>query len=140
MSNENLHEHSHEHGHTHDHEHQHHHEHNHMHDGHEHSHEHDHNHVHPHNHSHSHEHNHDGSHGHCHCSDKEMDNISKEERTLRLLLNHWVEHNKSHEEGFSEWVEKSRVMGKADTADFIQKAIDLMKKADEMLLEAQKHM
>lgn len=128
MCNGNLHDHNHEHSH----EHEHHHEHSHEHNGMEHCHEHEHIHEHP--------HSHDGGHEHCHYETKNMDNFSKEEKTLSLLLNHWVEHNKSHEEGFNEWVQKSRDMGKVETAEFIQKAIDLMKKADEMLLEAQKHM
>lgn len=148
MCKENLHEHKHTH--EHDHEHEHSHNHNHSHDGKEHVHEHGHSHAHEHGHEHDHEHAHNGGHSHshgedhghkheCKCASVENNNLTKEEKTLKLLLNHWVEHNKSHEEGFKDWVEKSKQMGRAETSDFIKKAIELMEKADEMLLEAQKH-
>jgi len=124
--------------HNHDHEHEH--CHNHEHDGKEHAHGHSHVHAHEHEHCHdeSHTHSHEDDHGHKHES-VANDNLSKEEKTLKLLLNHWVEHNKSHEEGFKDWVEKSKQMGRAETSDAIKKAIEFMEKADEMLLEAQKH-
>ena len=142
-------ENSHEHKHTHEHDHEHEHSHNHNHTMTERNtfmntvlmsmlHEHDHEHAH--NGSHSHSHGEDHGHKHeCKCESVENDNLSKEEKTLKLLLNHWVEHNKSHEEGFKDWVEKSKQMGRSETSDFIKKAIELMEKADEMLLEAQKH-
>lgn len=66
--------------------------------------------------------------------------LNKEEKTLKILLDHWVEHNKSHEEGFKDWIEKSKLMGKVETAEFIQKAVAAMGKADEMLMEAKKNM
>ena len=122
MCKENLHEHSHNHKHDHD--------------GKEHEHEdcHSHEHAHDGDHTHSHEHNHDGK------SESLMsDNLSKEEKTLKLLLSHWVEHNKAHEEGFKEWVEKSKQMGRTEASHSIRKAIEFMEEADAMLLEAQKH-
>jgi hypothetical protein len=142
MCKENSHDHNHihEHNHEHEHEHSHNHNHDHDHDGKEHAHEH--NHIHEHQHQHCHEHAHDGSHTHsheCKCEATGNDSLSKEEKTLKLLLNHWVEHNKSHEEGFKDWVEKSKQMGRVETSDSIKKAIEFMEKADEMLIEAQKH-
>lgn len=91
---------------------------------------------------HNHEHNHDSiGHTHIHHTHETLNgDESKEEKTLKILLGHWVEHNKSHEEGFSEWVDKSKNMGKLETSQFIQKAIDFMKQADTMLEEAEKHM
>ena len=103
------------------------------HHGHEHSHEHE---------EHSHEHVHSGNnHTHevsvdCECKS----NLNKEEETLKVLLVHWVEHNESHEEGFKEWVEKAKSMGKLETSESIQKAVEFMQKADEMLREARKNM
>jgi len=147
MCNENSHDHNHIH--QHDHEHEHCHNHDHQHGGKEHAHEHTH--IHAHDHEHCHEHAHDGSHTHSHgdghghkheCGCETAvgnDSLSKEEKTLKLLLNHWVDHNKSHEEGFKDWVEKSKQMGKIETSDSIRKAIEFMEKADEMLIEAQKH-
>lgn len=123
MNNENLKEHSHNHEHEHSHRH-----------------EHCHNHQHSHSHSNDEEHYHGDNHEHEHKCESAIDSLSKEEKTLKLLLSHWIDHNKSHEKGFEEWVEKSKKMEKVETADFIEKAIEFMKKADEMLLEAQKHM
>ena len=65
---------------------------------------------------------------------------NKDEKTLNILLVHWVNHNQSHEEGFQEWVEKAKAMGKTETAQCIEKAIEYMNKANEMLVEAKKNM
>ena len=113
---------------------------------------HDHEHTHTHAHSHGddcgcgHEHTHAHSHeagcgcGHDHGHDHDTVVENKDEKTLNILLVHWVNHNQSHEEGFQEWVEKAKAMGKTETADCIQKAIEYMNKANEMLVEAKKHM
>lgn len=101
-----------------------------------------HTHEHTHTHTHEHEHGH-GCCGHSHDHEISVDcdsNLSKEEKTLKVLLDHWVEHNKSHEAGFKEWVEKAKSMGKIETSECIQKAIEFMEKADEMLMEAKKTM
>ena len=66
--------------------------------------------------------------------------MSKDEKTLNILLVHWVNHNQSHEEGFREWVEKAKEMGKDETAQYIEKAIEYRQKANDMLTEAKKHM
>lgn len=87
-------------------------------------------------HDHPHGHCHDHSHPHTHGEDGE----SKDEKTLKILLLHWVNHNESHEEGFREWVDKARAIGKDETANSIEKAIEYMQKANEMLVEAKKHM
>lgn len=91
--------------------------------------EHEHEHTHTHEHEHTHEHNHD-------LTLEE----NKDERTLQILLDHWVDHNKSHEESFLEWVLKAKTLGKENTAQCIEKAIEYMKMADNMLVEAKKHM
>jgi nickel/cobalt transporter (NicO) family protein len=85
---------------------------------------------------HGHDHDHDHSHHHSHGDSSE----NKDEKTLKILLVHWVNHNESHEEGFREWVEKAKNIGKEETANYIQEAIEYMKKANEMLMEAKKHM
>ena len=95
-------------------------------------------------------HHHDHDHGHVHtecgCGGScghvhvEEDKISKDEKTLNILLVHWVNHNESHEEGFREWVSKAKEMGKEETAMYIEKAIECMQQANEMLLEAKKNM
>ena len=78
-----------------------------------------------------------GSCDHVHVKE---DQKLKDEKTLNILLVHWVNHNESHEEGFVEWVEKAKEIGKDETAEYIEKAIAYMKQANEMLIEAKKHM
>ena len=75
---------------------------------------------------------------HHHEQDHNSDHFH--EKTLKILLVHWVNHNESHEEGFREWVDKARNMGKDETANNIEKAIEYLQKANEMLIEAKKHM
>ena len=88
---------------------------------------------------HYHDHNH--VHGECGCGGHNHDEeISKDEKTLNILLVHWVNHNESHEEGFREWVTKAKEMGKEETASYIEKAIEYMQQANNMLLEAKKQM
>ena len=84
-------------------------------------------------------HGHDHDHEHIEHSGAAVAE-NKDEKTLNILLVHWVNHNESHEEGFREWVDKARAIGKNDTADNIEKAIEYMNKANEMLIEAKKHM
>ena len=101
---------------------------------------HDHDHVHD-NCEHSHEHVHGGQ-AHPHEVLIERDcklDLCKDEETLKILLDHWVEHNESHVEGFKEWVQKAKSMGKLETAEFILKAIEFMQEADEMLRDAKKN-
>lgn len=88
---------------------------------------------------HGHDHEHDQEHCHSHCSGGSVAE-NKDEKTLNILLVHWVNHNESHEEGFREWVDKARDMGKEETANNIEEAINYLRKANEMLLEAKKNM
>ncbi|CEN77060.1 Uncharacterised protein [[Clostridium] sordellii] len=88
---------------------------------------------------HGHDHEHDQEHCHSHCSGGAVAE-NKDEKTLNILLVHWVNHNESHEEGFREWVDKARDMGKEETANNIEEAIKYLRKANEMLLEAKKNM
>ncbi|MCC0661435.1 MULTISPECIES: zinc transporter [unclassified Clostridioides] len=87
-----------------------------------------------------HEHPHDHTHDHDHEHNHEESSESKDEKTLKILLVHWINHNETHEEGFREWVEKARAIGKEETAKSIEKAIECMEEANKMLLEAKKHM
>lgn len=113
---------------------------------------HDHGHSHEEEHAHAHGddcgcgHDHD-DHGHSHgddcgCGGHDHATVveNKDEKTLNILLVHWVNHNQSHEESFQEWVEKAKAMGKTETAQCIEKAIEYMNKANEMLVEAKKNM
>lgn len=83
------------------------------------------------------------SHDHTHTHESEHEMLgerNKDERTLQILLEHWVDHNKSHEETFLKWVGKANTLGKEETSQFIEQAIEYMKMADNMLIKARKLM
>jgi nickel/cobalt exporter len=67
-----------------------------------------------------HEHHKGHSHaGHHHHENENTDVLRK----LQVLLEHWVEHNDSHIEGFREWAEKAVAAGEEEIAREIQLAI-----------------
>ena len=55
---------------------------------------------------------------------------------LQVLLTHWLQHNESHGAEYLKWAEVARQDGHATTAEFIEQAVDLLKKADESLEKA----
>jgi len=55
---------------------------------------------------------------------------------LQVLLTHWLQHNKSHGSEYLKWAEVARQDGRATTAEFIEQAVALLKKADESLEKA----
>ena len=87
-------------------------------------------------HSHEHPHDHDHDHDHEHADLSGMSDSEKAMKTLELLLDHWVEHNVSHMEGFEEWAEKAIANDKSDVADAIYEAIHYMQHANEELAKA----
>jgi len=60
-----------------------------------------------------------------------MSNAEREK--LKILLNHWIEHNKEHSQEFREWAEKAKGFGEAETCDDILEAAQDMDKASEAL-------
>ena len=89
--------HEHEHSHTHEHTHSHGEagEHTHQHT-HEHSHEHSHDHAHLDDHGHEHAHSHDHDHGHTHSHPESEEHSHGHEIPADILLQHYLEHNRSH--------------------------------------------
>ena len=63
-----------------------------------------------------------------------MDEVEK--RKLRILLNHWIEHNREHAQEFGEWAEKAKSLGQATVHDDIMQAAQQMNKVNEFLLKA----
>ena len=57
---------------------------------------------------------------------------------LQVLLTHWLQHNESHGMEYLKWADVVRQGGHATTAEFIEQAVDLLKKADESLEKALK--
>ena len=53
-----------------------------------------------------------------------MDNAEKEK--LKILLNHWIEHNTEHAQEYAEWAEKAKGFGQAEVYDEIMQAVQQM--------------
>lgn len=64
-----------------------------------------------------------------------MRNTSEMEK-LKILLDHWIEHNKEHGEEFREWAEKARDLGETVVHEDMLDAAQHMNKASESLLKA----
>ena len=60
-----------------------------------------------------------------------MDVIEK----LRIMLPHWIEHNRSHQEEFAEWAEQLAEKD-AGLADQLSRAVSSLKEAQEALGKA----
>jgi len=63
-----------------------------------------------------------------------MDITEKEK--LKVLLNHWIEHNIEHAQEFTEWAKKAKSVGQAAVHDEIMQAVQDMKSVNEHLLKA----
>ena len=63
-----------------------------------------------------------------------MDEVEK--RKLKILLNHWMEHNREHAQEFGDWAKKAKSFGQATVHDNIMQAAQQMNKVNEFLLEA----
>lgn len=55
---------------------------------------------------------------------------------LRVLLPHWVEHNRSHKAEFVKWAAAARDEGLEEVAALIEKAVAGLDNADEALSQA----
>ena len=55
---------------------------------------------------------------------------------LRILLGHWIDHNREHGEEFREWADRAKEVGEAGAADDIAQAAREMEKAGGLLARA----
>lgn len=63
--------------------------------------------------------------------------MAKDDRAkLKILLTHWIEHNKEHSEEFTEWALRAKVNGNAEVHGHMMQAIRQMNQANESLLAA----
>lgn len=62
--------------------------------------------------------------------------VGDERARLKLLLKHWVEHNREHGEEYREWADKARALGEAEAADGILQAAQAMDKAGGLLSQS----
>lgn len=52
---------------------------------------------------------------------------------LQILLPHWIEHNKNHENEFRKWADLARAEGSESLAALLDKATTSMSATDELL-------
>ena len=63
--------------------------------------------------------------------------MAKDDQTkLKILLSHWIEHNKEHAKEFTEWALKAKSNGKGEVHDHMVKAVQQMNGANNSLLAA----
>lgn len=65
-------------------------------------------------------------------TDKQYTDIEK----LQMLLSHWLQHNESHGKEYAKWAAVARQAGHATTAEHIEKAVELLAKADKAFEKA----
>ncbi len=61
-----------------------------------------------------------------------MDTLEK----IRVLLPHWLEHNRQHMEEFGKWESLLRSEGKGEVADALAEVVRLAEKTSEVLEKA----
>jgi hypothetical protein len=61
-----------------------------------------------------------------------MDNVEK----LRVLLQHWIDHNKGHVEEFEKWQKMMADEGQSHLAQHIANAVSIMAKVNDELDKA----
>ena len=65
---------------------------------------------------------------------------SDERVKLKILLDHWVEHNREHSQEFGEWAEKARALGENGVSEDMLRAAQEMDKASELLSQARRRL
>jgi hypothetical protein len=65
---------------------------------------------------------------------------SEEKSKLKIILEHWVEHNEEHSREFKEWAEKAKKMGEKEVAAEILQAVGNMDKVTEIFTQTLKRL
>mgnify|MGYP000982561321 CR=1 FL=1 len=63
-----------------------------------------------------------------------------DKKTFKILSAHWIKQNKSLQKQYLTWSNKCRQSSQNNMCNYIEKAANFMEKANEMLIEAKKHM
>ena len=64
----------------------------------------------------------------------------RERDKLKILLEHWVEHNNEHREEFAKWADKAKALGEAEVAGLMLKAAQEMGNSSDLLAQALKRL
>ena len=62
--------------------------------------------------------------------------VEGDKAKLRILLAHWIEHNKEHGQEFREWAEKASALGETKAGEDMLAAAAEMDRANEALSRA----
>ncbi len=83
-------------------------------------------------------HDHDpcGSDSHCHEDNNHQEKMSFAEK-LTMLLNHWIEHNDSHQTDYKKWATQAKEEGHAEVVGKILEAMQLFQEGNQRLRQAQ---
>ena len=77
------------------------------------------------------------NHSHCHgCGNHHHETMSFEEK-LMTLLNHWVDHNDSHQVDYKKWAAQAKEEGMDDVVEKILAAMQLFQEGNQRLRQAQ---
>ena len=55
---------------------------------------------------------------------------------LKILLEHWIEHNREHSQEFTEWAGRAKAFGEAETGQEILRAAQEMENSRQSLSQA----
>jgi hypothetical protein len=61
-----------------------------------------------------------------------MGNAEREK--IKILVNHWIDHNKKHSQEFRKWAEKAKGLGEAEVCDDLLEAAQVVDRANVPLL------
>ncbi|MCL1803544.1 MAG: hypothetical protein FWG30_07885 [Eubacteriaceae bacterium] len=91
--------------------------------------------------AHSHEHTHESgqthSHDHAHESGQSDSSDANDLKTLQALIGHWIEHNRSHAEGYLDWAQKAQANAADEAAAYIRQAAQISEDVCNALAKAQ---
>ncbi|MCD6430449.1 MAG: hypothetical protein J7L57_04430 [Deltaproteobacteria bacterium] len=86
-----------------------------------------------------HDHGPGGNDSHCHGCDNHQEKMSFAEK-LTMLLNHWIDHNDSHQTDYKKWAAQAKEEGHEEVVGKILEAMQLFQEGNQRLRQAQQIM
>ncbi|MEA3333359.1 MAG: hypothetical protein U9Q58_07165 [Pseudomonadota bacterium] len=80
-----------------------------------------------------------GNDGHCHDCSNHQEKMSFAEK-LTMLLNHWIDHNDSHQTDYKKWAAQAKEEGYDEVVDKILEAMQQFQEGNQRLRQAQQIM
>jgi len=76
------------------------------------------------------------NHGHCHGCGNHQEAMTFNEKML-ILLNHWIDHNDSHQTDYKKWAAQAKEEGLDDVVEKILAAMHQFQEGNQRLRQAQ---